>query len=1174
MIHRGRTPDCKIIYKDADTSFTINDGDQDLDSITISLPEPPSYGLIDGYGLPPEEQYFKRLVIPDKLKDIQRDAQNKMRDRQKSNKNFIITFDKMITAFWKAFDEKRDSGYDKVVEFIKEFHWCRKHGYWFFNDGKPTYITGDHFDYLNTWVFIDEKSNDGGYPEYREIDKLVYLFRKYAEETKESVSMDEEGTISVEDIGLRICYGTAEPKSRRCGITTQAIHKGMKVAMTGFGKYFTIISMDGDNAEKHYSKKLVPAFRDYPLWLKPTHGNQIGKSIVFDTSGQSFGRDLLGSVIDYTDSAGERKNDGDKIHYGLVDESGKCFGKWTKCLMYNGTVKDVQDVVDGDVLMGDDGEPRNVITTTVGKGQMYKVIPKKGEPWRCNDSHILTLSVSDTIPSLGLVRSKGCVGDIIDIDIETYLGLNDREKKSLCLYRGSVDYPKQEHDIDPYLLGMWLGDGSKSGPIISNVDNEVLSWLRNYANRNGWCFKDIDDVSHSLTIPNGNGVIEYSNGVEIKKYNSIEAAAKSHGRTISYIKWRNTNKFNPWFKIEKRPKLLVEFLRDINVLNNKHIPDDYLIDSKENRMRLLAGLIDSDGHAFNPPKRGYEITQKRKLLSEQIQKLALSLGFYASLVEKVATMKREDGTVYKCDVYRVSIYGDDVYKIPCEIERKRYAKIEKHKNARNPRKFGFTIEKDKVDDYYGFVIDGNRRFLLADYTVVHNTMSANVLERWNVNKQAMALGARIIGFSIHPTTVEEMDVGGAEYMKLCNQSKFYERGDKGQTTSGLFEVFIPAWKRLEGFVDRFGMPVIDKPTQRQIDLRPDADYARFNIGAKEYLQTKLDALVEKGTPEDLEMHRSTRRKLPMQYSDCWIGSSGDLGFDMDIIDDRLAELRRNSKMRIGRLEWTNGFGSDVRFEDDPDGAFELSMLLPPGVSNQKMRVDIHDMVTGIESEHWAPVNPYRFTGSADPFKSGTSNEAKQMGGHTRQSDGGLAVLWEKDDELDGDKLNMRDWESRRFVCSYRYRPASLEDFQEDSLKMCIYFGALFYPETNVGDMDVYFMKTGYAGYLLYDIDPVSGKRAEKAGFKSYERKKGNLFLETKDYIRYRGHKEEHVSYLQEVKSIQGVEQMNKYDRFTAHGGCLLGSKQNALNRLREQSSRPSDTQVKSIKDFWDANFPS
>jgi hypothetical protein len=86
---------------------------------------------------------------------------------------------------------------------------------------------------------------------------------------------------------------------------------------------------------------------------------------------------------------------------------------------------------------------------------------------------------------------------------------------------------------------------------------------------------------------------------------------------------------------------------------------------------------------------------------------------------------------------------------------------------------------------------------------------------------------------------------------------------------------------------------------------------------------------------------------------------------------------------------------------------------------------------------------------------------------------------------------------------------------------------------------------------LYDINPNNGMRDEKPGFASYEKQKNNLFLATKDYIRYRGHKEEHITYLEECKAIKGTEQMKKYDRFTAHGGCLLGSKQNAYNRLRE-----------------------
>jgi len=350
-------------------------------------------------------------------------------------------------------------------------------------------------------------------------------------------------------------------------------------------------------------------------------------------------------------------------------------------------------------------------------------------------------------------------------------------------------------------------------------------------------------------------------------------------------------------------------------------------------------------------------------------------------------------------------------------------------------------------------------------------------------------------------------------------------------------------------------------------LRPDALFARFKKGSRQYLQEQLDALLAIGTPEAVESYRSLRRKLPMQYADCWLGSSGDLGFDMEIIDNRIAELRRKSRVRVGRLEWSKGFGSDVRFEDDPDGPFELSMVLSPGEANQRMKVEEINPVTGEWVEHWAPKYPYRFTASADPFKAGTSNDAKRMGTHSRQSDGGLAVLWEHDEKRD-ESEKMRDWDSFRFVCSYRYRPNSLKDYQEDALKMCIYFGAPIYPERNVGEMDVIFTEWGYGGYYLYDIDPRTGMRAEKPGFASYEKQKGNLFAATKDYIRYRGHKEEHASYLNECKSIKGVEQMGKYDRFTAHGGCLLGSKQNYYNMQREGASAPKEDDVKSIIDFF------
>lgn len=76
------------------------------------------------------------------------------------------------------------------------------------------------------------------------------------------------------------------------------------------------------------------------------------------------------------------------------------------------------------------------------------------------------------------------------------------------------------------------------------------------------------------------------------------------------------------------------YLRELNLLNNKHIPAIYMYNSKEIRLALLAGLIDSDGYYDH--SNIYEITQKNKRLSDDILYLCRSLGFacYQRPVEK------------------------------------------------------------------------------------------------------------------------------------------------------------------------------------------------------------------------------------------------------------------------------------------------------------------------------------------------------------------------------------------------------------------------------------------------------------------------------------------------------------------------------------------------------------
>ncbi len=201
---------------------------------------------------------------------------------------------------------------------------------------------------------------------------------------------------------------------------------------------------------------------------------------------------------------------------------------------------------------------------------------------------------------------------------------------------------------------------------------------------------------------------------------------------------------------------------------------------------------------------------------------------------------------------------------------------------------------------------------MADYTIVHNSKT-NVHERWNVNKLAHSLGGgtKIIGYSEHPSTVEEMDDGGMAFYALARQSHFYRRiPEKGQTYSGLGRMFFPAYDGMEGFIDRFGMSVINKPTERQIALSPHAKFARMKKGAKEVLMAERDTLLKDGTPQAMEQYRSIRRKQPIDYAECWMGTAGNLGFDIEKIRpagggttkaDRVKETSgKEGELRVGR----------------------------------------------------------------------------------------------------------------------------------------------------------------------------------------------------------------------------------------------------------------------------------
>jgi replicative DNA helicase len=349
---------------------------------------------------------------------------------------------------------------------------------------------------------------------------------------------------------------------------------------------------------------------------------------------------------------------------------GKCFGKGTPILMYSGAVKAVEDIQVGDELMGDDSTPRRVLSLARGREAMYWVRQNKAMAYRVNQAHILSLKRSRN-------DGKHKNGDVLNVPLTDYLAASAKFRSNYKGYKVAVEFTEQALPFCPYFLGLWLGDGVSASVDIATTDAEVVAYLRDYAAQ----------LNLQLT----------EKFAKDKDGNDSDENPQQRGN--------HQNQFS-----------LQKILREQGLLNNKHIPQAFLLNSRANRLKLLAGLIDSDGHYASRYKM-YVITQKNAALARQIKFLCDSLGYRTSLIEKQASIKARD---FQTTVYRVRFTGD-VDAIPVRVARKKAAAWVSN---RTWQQTGVSVEYDGVDDYYGFVCDGNRLFLLEDMTVVHNTTIA------------------------------------------------------------------------------------------------------------------------------------------------------------------------------------------------------------------------------------------------------------------------------------------------------------------------------------------------------------------------------------------------------------------------------------------------------------------
>jgi hypothetical protein len=251
---------------------------------------------------------------------------------------------------------------------------------------------------------------------------------------------------------------------------------------------------------------------------------------------------------------------------GVPPGTGKCLDPDTFVRLYNGSIKQAKNMLVGDLLFNDSGDPTTITSVCKGVQEMATIIPYKGKSFKCNMDHMLTLINEE---------------DVIDISVIDYINQSPGFQQNYKLYHASVEYRKTDV-LDPYQYGFYTKKG-------------VLS-------------------------------------------------------------------------------------------------REYVINTSEIRLKVLAGYIDSRGEI-----RGNTVYVER---SASIEEIALSLGFMAYYCEKKLAIEGMLGLIPSLD------------DLP---------------NTINATHQHFHVVRSSKGDYAGFTLDGNGRFLLSDYTVTHNTIMGAAL---------------------------------------------------------------------------------------------------------------------------------------------------------------------------------------------------------------------------------------------------------------------------------------------------------------------------------------------------------------------------------------------------------------------------------------------------------------
>jgi len=309
----------------------------------------------------------------------------------------------------------------------------------------------------------------------------------------------------------------------------------------------------------------------------------------------------------------------------------------------------------------------------------------------------------------------------------------------------------------------------------------------------------------------------------------------------------------------------------------------------------------------------------------------------------------------------------------------------------------------------------------------------NILNNWRVTKTCLRLGSRIVGKCMMGSTSNALDKGGDNFKKLYNDSDVSRRNRNGQTKSGLYSLFIPMEWNYEGFIDEYGNPVFDNPSDDVYG--PDGEL--IDYGIIDHWQNEAD-----GLKNDQDALNEFYRQFPRTEEHAFRDEAKNSIFNLIRIYEQI-DYNDGIKppISIGNFQWVNGVkDSQVIFYPDAKGRFNISWVPQAELQN---KIIIKNGIKYPGNDHLGAFgcDSYDISGTVDG----------------KGSKGSLHGLT---------KFSMEDAPPNHFFLEYIARPQTADIFFEDVLMALVFYGMPLLAENNKPRLLYYLRRRGYRGYSM------------------------------------------------------------------------------------------------------------